>query len=35
MIQLSKEFGVCDNTVRKWLEKYDINIYDFGYRKLK
>ena len=35
LLQIAKHYNVSDNNVRKWLNKYDINIYDFGYRKLK
>ena len=35
VLQIAKHFDVTDNNVRKWLSKHNINIYDFGYRKLK
>lgn len=35
LLQIAKHYNVSDNNVRKWLKKYDINIYDFGYKKLK
>lgn len=35
LLQVAKHYNVSDNNVRKWLKKYDINICDFGYRKLK
>lgn len=35
LLQVAKHFNVRDNSVRKWLSKHNINIYDYGYRKLK
>jgi hypothetical protein len=35
LLQVAKHFNVSDNNVRKWLSKHNIDIYDYGYRKLK
>jgi predicted nucleic acid-binding Zn ribbon protein len=35
LLQVAKHYNVSDNNARKWLKKYNINICDFGYRKLK
>lgn len=31
---LCTHWGVTDNALKRWLKQYDINIYDYGYRKL-
>lgn len=31
---LCTHWNVTDNALKRWLKRYDINIYDYGYRKL-
>ena len=31
---LSNSLNISDNTIKKWIKKYNIDIYSFGYRKL-
>lgn len=33
--QLARYYNMSDNGIKRWIKKYDINIADYGYRKLK
>ena len=35
VMQLARYYNMSDNGIKRWIKKYNIDIADYGYRKLK
>lgn len=35
VVQLARYYNMSDNGIKRWIKKYNINIAEYGYRKLK